>query len=226
MSWPECQNNPIYLNFHLQKSLETFEKNSADKIWSNKDIGVKMPCPMQDRVNWVATIPYWEAIWFVIKKITFWQGKIYNDKAWCKNTPLNPFPLSICTLQFSSSKYQVWWTPFLSISNLNFTGSRQKNPVLTRKKNSSSSSIFQTEELQKSRADRQGDCVVDHATGLVLLSSKNHLLTVQPFGQVWPHYFLVQVNSYEIIVNFFHINQLFINLPEFTQFVQLTKQFM
>jgi hypothetical protein len=37
MSWTGFQNNPIYLNFHLQKSLEIFEKNSADKIWSNKE---------------------------------------------------------------------------------------------------------------------------------------------------------------------------------------------
>ena len=38
MSWAGCQNNPINLNFHLQKSMEIFEKNSDDKIWSNKHI--------------------------------------------------------------------------------------------------------------------------------------------------------------------------------------------
>ena len=32
MSCTGCQNNPIYLNFHLQKSFESFEKNSADKL--------------------------------------------------------------------------------------------------------------------------------------------------------------------------------------------------
>ena len=37
MSWAGCQNNSIDVNFYLQKSLEIFEKNSADKIWSNKD---------------------------------------------------------------------------------------------------------------------------------------------------------------------------------------------
>ena len=42
MSWAGCQNNPIDINFHLQKSLEIFEKKSADKIWSNKDKGIKM----------------------------------------------------------------------------------------------------------------------------------------------------------------------------------------
>ena len=31
-SLAECQINQIYLNFHLQKSLEIFEKNSAEKI--------------------------------------------------------------------------------------------------------------------------------------------------------------------------------------------------
>ena len=49
------------------------------------------------------------------------------------------------------------WIFSLHISNLNFTGySRQKNPVQTRKKSSSSNSIFQTGELQKLGADRQG----------------------------------------------------------------------
>ena len=51
MSWTGCQNNPINLKFYLQKSLEIFEKNSAGKICSNKDIKVKVPCPMPDRVK-------------------------------------------------------------------------------------------------------------------------------------------------------------------------------
>ena len=29
--------NLIDVNFHLQKSLEIFDKHSADKIWSKKD---------------------------------------------------------------------------------------------------------------------------------------------------------------------------------------------
>jgi hypothetical protein len=28
----DCQNNPIDVNFHLQKSLEIFDKKSADKF--------------------------------------------------------------------------------------------------------------------------------------------------------------------------------------------------
>ena len=42
MSWAGCQNKPIDMNSYLQKSLEIFEKKSADKIWSNKDKGIKM----------------------------------------------------------------------------------------------------------------------------------------------------------------------------------------
>ena len=51
MSWTGCQNNPIYLNFYLQKSLESFEKNSADKMWFNKNSRWKVPCTVLDRVN-------------------------------------------------------------------------------------------------------------------------------------------------------------------------------
>ena len=40
MSLGGCQNNPINVNFHLQKSLEILNKNSADKILSKKDKGV------------------------------------------------------------------------------------------------------------------------------------------------------------------------------------------
>ena len=40
-----CQINPIDVNFHLQKSLEIFDKNSADKIWSKKDKGVESALP-------------------------------------------------------------------------------------------------------------------------------------------------------------------------------------
>ena len=43
MSSAGCQINPIDVNFHLQKSLEIFDKKSADKIWSKKDKGWKCP---------------------------------------------------------------------------------------------------------------------------------------------------------------------------------------
>ena len=36
------QVNPIDVNFHLQKSLEIFDKNSADKIWSENDKEIKV----------------------------------------------------------------------------------------------------------------------------------------------------------------------------------------
>ena len=37
--------NPIDVNFHLQKSLEISDKNSAGKIWSKKDKGVESALP-------------------------------------------------------------------------------------------------------------------------------------------------------------------------------------
>ena len=41
MSWAGCQNNQLISIFHLQKSLDIFDKISADKIWSKKDKGVE-----------------------------------------------------------------------------------------------------------------------------------------------------------------------------------------
>ena len=51
MSWAGCQNNPIDVNFHLQKSLEIFEKKSADKILSKKDKGIKVSPIVPNRVK-------------------------------------------------------------------------------------------------------------------------------------------------------------------------------
>ena len=45
MSLSGCQINPIDVNFHLQKSLEIFDKNSVDKMWSKKDKGVESALP-------------------------------------------------------------------------------------------------------------------------------------------------------------------------------------
>ena len=41
-----CQINRIDVNFHFQKSLEIFDKKSADKIQSKQDKGVRVPCLM------------------------------------------------------------------------------------------------------------------------------------------------------------------------------------
>ena len=38
MSLAACQINPIDTNFHLQKSLEIFDKNSADKIQKGQGV--------------------------------------------------------------------------------------------------------------------------------------------------------------------------------------------
>ena len=45
MSLAGCQIISIDLNFHLQKCLETFDKNSADKIQSNDYKGGKSALP-------------------------------------------------------------------------------------------------------------------------------------------------------------------------------------
>ena len=46
-----CQINPIDVNFHLQKSLEIFDKKLTDKIWSKKDRWWKVPSLMPIRVK-------------------------------------------------------------------------------------------------------------------------------------------------------------------------------
>ncbi len=51
MSLAGCQINPIDVNFHLQKSLEIFDTNSADKIQSKNYKEVNPPCLMPIRVN-------------------------------------------------------------------------------------------------------------------------------------------------------------------------------
>ena len=45
MSFASCQINPIDGNFQLQKSLEIFDKNSADKIQSQNYKGGKSALP-------------------------------------------------------------------------------------------------------------------------------------------------------------------------------------
>ena len=45
MSLEGCQINLIDVNFYLQKSLESFDKNSVDKIWSQKNKCVESALP-------------------------------------------------------------------------------------------------------------------------------------------------------------------------------------
>ena len=45
MSLSRCQIKPIDVNFPLKKSLEIFDKYSADKIWSKKDKEIKVSPP-------------------------------------------------------------------------------------------------------------------------------------------------------------------------------------
>ena len=50
MSLAGCQINPINVNFHLKKCLEIFD-NSAEKIQSKKDKGIKVLSLTPIRVN-------------------------------------------------------------------------------------------------------------------------------------------------------------------------------
>ena len=51
MTLAGCQINPIDDNFHLRKSLEFFDKNSADNVWSKKDKDIKVSLLMPNRVK-------------------------------------------------------------------------------------------------------------------------------------------------------------------------------
>ena len=62
MSLAGFQINPIDVNFYLQKSLESFDKNSADKIWSKNDKEIKVSPLMSIRVKQ----------WFIDKNIQIW----------------------------------------------------------------------------------------------------------------------------------------------------------
>ena len=51
MSLAGCQINPIDVIFHLQKSLEIFDQNSADQIWLKKDKEIKVAILILIAVN-------------------------------------------------------------------------------------------------------------------------------------------------------------------------------
>ena len=79
MSLAEYQNNTIDVNFHLQKSLEIFDKKSADKFWSKKDRGWKVPSLMPIRgFNKEVYIQTWVA------KLTFWNPSLKTHSIMAK----------------------------------------------------------------------------------------------------------------------------------------------
>ena len=58
MSLAGFQINPIDVNFHLPKSLEIFDKNLVDKMWSKKDKkDESIPSPVPNRVKVSAQWP-------------------------------------------------------------------------------------------------------------------------------------------------------------------------
>ena len=52
------QINLICVNFHCQKRLASFEKNSSDKIWSKKDKEIKISPLMLIRIKYVSSLTW------------------------------------------------------------------------------------------------------------------------------------------------------------------------
>ena len=66
MSFARRQIDPIDVNFHCQKSLESFGKDSADKVQSKMVKGIKVPSFMAIRVKalgWKKR-KIWSLFWF------------------------------------------------------------------------------------------------------------------------------------------------------------------
>ena len=70
MSLAGCQINPIDVNFFLQKSLEIFEENSADKIWSKKDNECKVSQLMPIKVKDAASLKLWDGMYLKLSAVT------------------------------------------------------------------------------------------------------------------------------------------------------------
>ena len=79
MSLAGCQINRIDVNFHLQKSLEIFDTNLADKIQSQNYKEVKVPCLMPIRVRgiplyfnrYLVRLKLWKYIVLVLLCLTY-----------------------------------------------------------------------------------------------------------------------------------------------------------
>ena len=90
MSLAGCQISPIDANFHLQKSPEIFDKNSADKNWSKNDKEIKVSPLMLIRVkhthdlNFALPVNIWMQLNVCIVWImNFVSWKQYKDVATC-----------------------------------------------------------------------------------------------------------------------------------------------
>ena len=72
MSLTGFQINPIDVNFHLQKSLESFDKKSAEKMWSKKDKKIKVSPLMPIRVK----ISHYKEQYFIKEDQNNFGGKL------------------------------------------------------------------------------------------------------------------------------------------------------
>ena len=91
MSLSGCQINLIDVIFHLQKSLEIFDKKSADKICFKKDRWWKVPSLMPIRVG---SLRDWKN--FTSCCTAFWVDRISEFKTLTMNKQIEPQYLHIC----------------------------------------------------------------------------------------------------------------------------------
>ena len=128
MSLTGFQINTIDVNFHLQKSLEIFDKNSAVKIWSKRQRGEKCPpscqlglkvlkCTVFNQNNnfWLATKGSWIQNYFLwwrlITTINFIVIKVENSTtqmtSYSTVAGLDNETISRLSLSYSRRSWQV-----------------------------------------------------------------------------------------------------------------------
>ena len=76
MSSAGCQIRPIDVNFHLQKSLDIFDKTSADKIWFKKDKEIHVSPLMPSRVKIRIDLWPWALDQTNIQLVNFRHNKV------------------------------------------------------------------------------------------------------------------------------------------------------
>ena len=74
------QISPIDVNFYLQKSLETFDKNSTDKFWSKKDKDWKVPFLMPIRIKSVRCLNLQAFMYYV--QLYIGDRKAFFEQIW------------------------------------------------------------------------------------------------------------------------------------------------
>ena len=121
MSFAGRQINPIDVNFHIQKSLQFFYKNSVDKIWSKKDMEIKVSPLMPIRVKLCQarlrkTYLLWELLlqmwvhWCQEDLPPRWQETNKNQRYWVgrPNWPRREYWRLLLELPVVAAAVAVW----------------------------------------------------------------------------------------------------------------------